>query len=239
MRDCILLFMKNPRPGTVKTRLARFIGAEAACEIYRCSILDLLRTLRSVPARLRVCFTPANAGRQVEQLVGRDTVCQPQRGRDLGKRMESAFLDAFNEDGHDRAVLVGSDLPDLPSSILEDALRSLRNHDSVIGPSEDGGYYLIGFRRRSFTGSVFSGIRWGGPRVFEDTARILLTEHLRTHRLTLWHDMDTMADLGEYIRRNRDTPHRLSKTYVTAATCLDSLTNLDRNERWKTRRYRV
>lgn len=118
----------------------------------------------------------------------------PQRGENLGERMENCFTEAFTMN-FKRVVLVGSDIPSLPLDFIEEAFVSLKENDVVIGPSLDGGYYLIGFKDKTFSSQVFKGIPWSTEKVFEQTMKILEREGLTVHSLKPLRDIDTIEDL--------------------------------------------
>jgi glycosyltransferase A (GT-A) superfamily protein (DUF2064 family) len=114
--------------------------------------------------------------------------------------------------GSSRAVLIGSDIPDLPESILSEAFRSLDDHDAVLGPARDGGYYLIGFRRDTFVPDVFRGIEWSTDRVFAETRRKLEQATRSVYLLPEWSDVDTPEDLRDLKERNEGTAFAKSRT---------------------------
>jgi rSAM/selenodomain-associated transferase 1 len=161
----LVVMVRNPDAGGVKTRLAAAIGDHAAAALYRAFLLDLSRRLASCPAwELRWAFTPADAPLPLD-LRG-EINAFPQVGGDLGERMESAVARAL-ADGHPSVVLIGSDIPHVSIVALEDAFRRLAlGAPLVLGPAEDGGYYLVG---ATSLPPVFRGIRWGGPEVLSAT----------------------------------------------------------------------
>jgi rSAM/selenodomain-associated transferase 1 len=125
----------------------------------------------------------------------------PQRGEDLGERMKNGFVEAFAMN-FKRVVLIGSDIPGLPLEFIEEAFAFIREKDSVIGPSLDGGYYLIGFNDKKFSPGVFEGIPWSTGRVFEGTMKILEREGLTVHTLKPLRDIDEIDDLrNEELRK--------------------------------------
>jgi len=209
--NCILLFVKNPTIGQVKTRLAEGIGPRTAAELYRNFIVDILATLRTLNVSLRVFFNPPQALRSLRKLIGRQYCCVPQAGDDIGQRMKNAFIRAFNE-GFSSVIVIGSDSPDLPADFLEQAFMVLDNYDVVIAPVNDGGYCLIGFTKQGFCPAAFDKINWGANQVFQQTFNILKQHRLSLYRLPMWHDVDTPADLGFLLRQNENTPFSRSKT---------------------------
>ena len=179
---CILFFVKYPEKGTVKTRLSRELGDDHTIELYRCFVQDMLGMLKKTDYSCRLYITPPDTEQKFRQWLGDEHLYAPQAEGDLGERMERAFQQAFDE-GYERVVLIGSDIPDLPPPVIKEALRSLKSNDAVIGPSRDGGYYLIGFNDNSFLPAVFAGIAWSTRTVFEQTMDVLSEAEYNVHRL--------------------------------------------------------
>lgn len=202
--DRLMVFVKCPVKGNVKTRLAKTVGDEAALDLYRCFVADILAASRRTGFSPHIFFYPPDALRAVIDWLGDDMVYRPQEGNDLGERMMAAFQKAFT--GCSRAVLVGSDSPDLSPDLLHEAFESLKICDAVIGPAGDGGYYLIGFSSAGFSQAPFKGIEWGTPTVFKDTMAILLKNCLNVHVLPAWHDIDEYGDLRALYDRHKHTP---------------------------------
>lgn len=209
--SCILFFIKSPDGTPVKSRLADSIGAEPAALVYKKFVHDTIRTLQSLPFPFRTCYFPAETEEAVRAWLGDMLSYMPQQGKDLGDRMESAFRAIFSE-GCSRAILIGSDVPDLPPEILTEALESLETHDAVIGPSIDGGYYLIGFRKETFLPDIFRGRTWSTNTVFRETLHVLNNSGYHVHRVSRWQDVDTIEDLRSLLVRNRDTFWKSSET---------------------------
>lgn len=211
--NCILLFVKSPISGQVKTRLAAEIGEEAAVGLYRCFVEDLISTVAGLGAAFRLCFHPPEAKAHFQQWLGEQHSYTPQAGNGLGERLKNAFADAF-EQGFSKVVAIGSDSPDLPEDFLRRAFEQLESHDAVIGPSSDGGYYLIGFSENSFVTEAFDCIAWSTSAVCDQTQMRLRTHELNVHLLPLWHDVDTRADLEGLAARNENTSFGLSRTFA-------------------------
>jgi hypothetical protein len=211
----ILVFIRAPEEGFVKTRLAAAIGAAAACQLYRAFVLDLLETLTAIPREatgdLLLCHDPPDAGERLAAWLGRGYANAPQRGADLGTRMKNAVHASFSE-GYDRVLLLGSDIPDLPASIVREAFAALEREDAVIGPCPDGGYYLIGFRSGRFLPEVFGGMAWGTGAVLERTLACLNAHRRRVRVLPPWRDIDTIEDLDALRERHPDDAFRHSRT---------------------------
>ena len=191
---CLLFFIKSPEKGKVKSRLASVIGDKPAANLYRDFITQMLSTLRRGDFPFHICFYPHNALKGVKKWLGDQHHYIPQKGKDLGERMSNAFRKAFDT-GFKRVVLVGSDIPDLPLKVIEEAFISLKEEDAAIGPAYDGGYYLIGFKEKTFSPQVFERMAWGTERVFEDTMKVLKNLNQRVHTLPYLRDIDTVDDL--------------------------------------------
>jgi rSAM/selenodomain-associated transferase 1 len=210
-QNCILFFVKSPEQGKVKRRLAASLGETVASALYTSFVFDALATLDTCGARVVVCFSPPEARKSVVAWLGQHYVYMPQKGADLGQRMKNAFIDAFDR-GFQQVLIVGSDIPDLPRNVIEDAFAFLKNRDAVLGPSFDGGYYLIGFKRSTFTPLAFEEIGWGAETVLQETIDRLRTKGLSLHTLPTWNDIDTLADLKDFFQRNRQTAFSSSQT---------------------------
>jgi rSAM/selenodomain-associated transferase 1 len=207
----ILLFVKAPLRGQVKSRLAAVLGQDAALALYRTFVLDILASIEKSGVPCIICYHPPDSGEIVKNWLGGRLPRFPQVGKDIGERMERAFRRAFSE-GVSRAVLVGSDIPDLPPELLNDALASLSENDAVIGPAKDGGYYLIGFRRETFLPDIFRGIAWSTDTVFSRTMQIFELAHHKVFLLPPWRDVDTIDDLRDLMNRNRNGGFSDSRT---------------------------
>ncbi len=166
----MLVFVRAPEPGRVKTRLAAAIGAEGALRVYQRLAEHTLAEVRSLAAEsveVRVHYTPAGAGAAVRKWLGDGPLYLPQaESDDLGMRMRDAFTRAF-ADGVERVVIVGSDLPDLTAPLLRRAFDELDAHPAVLGPARDGGYYLLGLR--GMIDGIFTGVPWSTPDVLTAT----------------------------------------------------------------------
>ena len=211
---CLMIFVRHPEPGKVKTRLAQAYGDRFAAELYGYFVDDLLEELERGSYRLEIAFTPAEKESAIRWRFGGRFSYTPQEGEGLGERMEKAFRSCFAK-GFAAAILIGSDFPDLTVEVIEQAFHALENgHDAVVGPAFDGGYYLIGFRSATFDPGVFKEIPWGERTVCEETLNRL---HARGYRISLaptWHDIDTEEDLTALQARHANTPFSRSRTMV-------------------------
>jgi rSAM/selenodomain-associated transferase 1 len=210
---CILVFVKLPEAGKVKARLSEDLDENTACSLYKVFVLDLLDTLKKGHYIVRICFYPPGAEEKLSDWLGKDLFYIPQTGKDLGARMENAFIDIFSQ-GYSEVLLIGSDLPDLPGRIIEEAFEGLKSNGAVVGPAFDGGYYLIGFRKDTFLPEIFQGIHWGTNTVFAKTMEMFKRSDYRVHVLTKWWDVDGIADLKALFERNRHTEFLGSRTMI-------------------------
>lgn len=192
MRRVLGVFAKEPRPGTVKSRLAAAIGPDAAARLYEAFLRDFLPRLESLPFARVLAFTPDTSEPFFHRLAGGRFELEPQTSGDLGERMAAFFRQRF-EIGDKPAVLIGSDSPDLPLDRIDEAFRLLASHDLVLGPSDDGGYYLIGMSR--MIPEIFTGIDWSTPGVFDQTMRQASTLSVKPALLEPWYDVDEPNDL--------------------------------------------
>ncbi len=210
-KRCVLLFVKLPEKGRVKSRLARQIGEDPALRLYKCMVLDVVEMLKHGGFPFRICHTPPDASNQMTEWLGQGYDYQPQTGDDLGDRMEKAFSRVFATDVEE-ALLIGSDIPGLTSGIIEEAFTSLVTHDAVIGPSDDGGYYLIGFRKKSFVPAIFHDMVWSTKTVFRDTVRKLRDSSATFHILPELTDVDAIEDLKTFLARVKGPASGPSRT---------------------------
>jgi rSAM/selenodomain-associated transferase 1 len=210
-QECILFYVKFPEKGQVKTRLARDIGNEHAIELYKCFILDIVETLSTLSQSACICYAPEDSGGAFRDWLGDNFLYAPQQGENLGARMKHSFQQIFQQ-GFKKALLIGSDSPDLPANIFIQAFKELETSDMVIGPASDGGYYLSGFCENSFSPEVFEDITWSTAMVFDQTCKKIEEQGLMYSKLPVWHDIDTLPGLQAFYERNSDNPQRAKRT---------------------------
>jgi glycosyltransferase A (GT-A) superfamily protein (DUF2064 family) len=126
--------------------------------------------------------------------------------------MANAFSGVF-ENGIKQAFLIGTDFPDLPGNILTDAMQSLKEHNAVIGPAVDGGYYLIGFSSDAYSPMIFKDIPWGTSAVFQQTMNIFASSGATVHQLPKWRDIDDYDDLLNLAQSLTKNPSQAINTY--------------------------
>ena len=201
-RPTIIVFTREPIPGYSKTRLAARIGPRNAAALADAFTHDALAKVRELRLPLVIAASATGAlqdNHYFRSLARRfDAALVDQEQGHLGARM-ARVLTAFAPIG---ALLVGTDTPSLPSSVLRRAVTLIQHNHVVLGPSLDGGYYLVGIR--GVVPDMFRGIRWGGPRVLQRTIARLIRLGIRPALAPAWYDIDRWDDLmvlAEHLRR--------------------------------------
>lgn len=192
--NALAIMAKAPVAGTVKTRLVPPLTAEQAAELYRALLLDQFEHLRSFSGAARyVFYAPVDTEQMLGDLGGADYVYRAQSGDDLGARMQQVFADLWSL-GHHNVVLIGSDLPALPLEILREAFTRLSRKETqiVLGPSQDGGYYLVGMNQP--TPEIFANMTWSHDRVLANTIKRLNALSVSYELLPTWFDLDVAED---------------------------------------------
>jgi rSAM/selenodomain-associated transferase 1 len=192
MMNALLVVAKRPTPGHTKTRLTPPLAPEAAARLYEAFLRDTLDIMRAVEdAQPIICYLPEDAAGYFRSLAP-DFALLPQQGDDLGPRLDNALTHCLS-DGFARAVIMDSDSPTLPAAYLSRAFHALDTADVVLGPCEDGGYYLIGLKRPA--PRLLREVQMSTPNVAADTLALAKAEGLSVVQLPPWHDVDTAAEL--------------------------------------------
>lgn len=192
MHSTLLVVAKQPAAGQTKTRLCPPLDGKTAADLYACFLRDTLDLMRRVPGvRREVGYLPAGAEGYFRALAP-DMALRLQRGADLGERLDH-LLTATLAEGAQKAVVMDSDSPTLPAAYVAQAFAQLDTHDVVLGPCDDGGYYLIGLRQPQ--PRLLREVTMSTPRVVLDTLAIADELGLRTALLPGWYDVDTAAEL--------------------------------------------
>lgn len=193
----LVVMVKRPNLGAVKTRLAKSIGSVAATGFYRRTSLNLLRQVAGDPRwQTLIALAPDRAVH--EHGVWPQSIPRIGQGPgDLGTRMGRLMRDL----PPGPVVIVGSDIPDIRREHIAQAFAAFGNADAVFGPSEDGGYWLVGMKRRPRVVGVFDNVRWSGPHALEDTLRNVVQAGLRFAKLATLADIDTGEDYERWNRK--------------------------------------
>jgi rSAM/selenodomain-associated transferase 1 len=189
----IVIMAREPEPHKVKTRLTPPLDPVTASKIYHGFLMDKIEQVEGIKeADHFVAYTPESSRYFFESIIPPDFTLLPQKGKDLGERLAN-ICDTLFENGYVKIVMMDSDTPNLPSSYITDGLESLKKTDLVLGPCEDGGYYLIGLS--SNMPQIFQGIPWSTSNVTEVTMRKAQALGKKIFLLEKWYDVDTISDL--------------------------------------------
>ena len=190
--NALIVFARDPIVGQVKTRLNSFLDQQAICDLYTCFVSDSLDNICAVTSADHfVGVYPSSISGYFERLDPSMSIrIFTQRGENLGARMLNAFSERFRE-GYRRVVIIGSDSPSLPLAYILQALSSEK--DVALGPSADGGYYLISMRETLV--NLFDGVAWGENTVLEETRIKLEESGASLEMLPIWYNVDRAEDL--------------------------------------------
>lgn len=202
--NALIVVAKRPAPGHTKTRLAPPLSPQQAADLYECFLRDTLDLMRRIPEVRRViAYLPIEARSYFAQLAP-DFDLIPQTGADLGARLDHA-LTHYLDQGYKRAAIMNSDGPTLPSERLQQAFEVLSDHtDVVLGPSDDGGYYLIGLKQAA--PRLLREVRMSTPTVLADTLLLAHAADLRVALLPPWYDVDDVASLQRLMDELQTAP---------------------------------
>ncbi|MGB7923678.1 MAG: TIGR04282 family arsenosugar biosynthesis glycosyltransferase [Pyrinomonadaceae bacterium] len=194
MRPVIVVMVKAPRAGLVKTRLAPPLSELDAASLAACMAQDSVGTALRVVRDVIVAYAPSNGRAPLEALLPDGLLWFEQRGADLGARLEGAVAQAMGQ-GFSPVIVTGADSPTLPASFIEQARDRLAacEADVALGPTKDGGYYLVGLQRP--VPGLFQNVDWSTPLAYEQTARNAARSESRLLQLPAWYDVDTFSDL--------------------------------------------
>lgn len=188
--NLLIIFTRNPELGKVKTRLAVSVGDSSALEIYKFLLDHTVSITKKLYVNKQVHYSAKVRNNDLwDESVYTKKL---QSGEDLGIKMNYAFQQGF-EDGFNNIIIIGSDMYDMSQQDLEEAFLALQNHDYVIGPAKDGGYYLIGMKKLNPT--LFRNKNWGTNTVLKDTLKNLKNESLKI--LPQLNDVDYYLDIKE------------------------------------------
>jgi rSAM/selenodomain-associated transferase 1 len=207
--DCMLVIMaKAPKPGKVKTRLAQSFPLTAVTAFYRCLLDDTMTLARSLGNVEVAIMCPGSDLDELECLAGEEMRVVAQKGEGLAAGLTSVF--AHFAAGHQRIIAFNSDSPHLPASVLEDAFKILAVHDIVIGPTHDGGYYLIG--AKATHPALFENDGMGTTNALEALLASARTLALSVGFTVPFYDIDVASDLARLAEELRLAPARAPRT---------------------------
>lgn len=186
-KELVIVFVKNIKLGKVKTRLAKTIGDQGAFEVYSNLVKVTEMATKDLSVDKRIYFSDATV-----DTIWKNDYKTIQHGVDLGERMKNAFKKGF-EDGYERIILIGSDLPDITGNHINKGLEALKQNEVSFGPAEDGGYYLIGLSKMH--NFVFDNKPWSKTHLLEETLSELKENGVTFTTLVTLNDIDTYDDL--------------------------------------------
>lgn len=201
--NALLVVAKRPAPGQTKTRLSPPLLPDQAAALYECFLRDTLDLIRQVPqVQPAVAYLPPSEKAYFTQLApGFELLLQD--GPDLGVRLDNALTHYLGL-GYKHAVIMDSDSPTLPVTCLSAAFEALKEADVVLGPCDDGGYYLIGLSHPA--PRLLREVQMSTPRVVSDTLTLAKEEGLRVELLPTWYDVDDIATLGRLTAELSQSP---------------------------------
>lgn len=214
MSRTLIVFAKEPVLGTVKTRLKNCFSDRQLLGLYKAFVKDTLDIARNVRCKKRfLAFSSLTDPRYLKS-IGSDFELIEQRGRNLGQRMHNAFV--YTKNGKpEKSIIIGTDSPTLPVKFIEKAFKRLDRHDLVLGPSSDGGYYLIGMKEPS--SGVFKGMRWGSSGVLGNTLTAAKKLGKTTALIDPWYDVDNHTGLLRLkinLKKDKNNNARHTKSFL-------------------------
>lgn len=193
MKRCLIIFAKEPQPGHVKTRLNGYLSSRQCVNLYKAFLKDTAALARQINCEIKIlAYDSAQKTPCYLKRIFPDFIFHQQVGSHLGQRMHQAFKFAKRHRAA-RAIIIGSDSPTLPSEYIGQAFVSLETTDIVLGPSHDGGYYLLGLKNS--TAGLYHRISWSTPGVFQNTVRNIRRLKKNLAVLKPWYDVDSVLSL--------------------------------------------
>ncbi len=202
-KKAIILFTRVPIPGKTKTRLMPYFTGQQCARLHTCILKDLRKECEKTDADCRVYFTPQDQGAVLKKILGEKMAYFPQQGETLGEKMQRALEETL-ECGYESCLLFGTDIPELRGEDFAHAFRILENRDVVFGPSEDGGYYLVGMNR--IHKEVFENQTYGHDSVLKNTLSHLEHCKLSWGQIRKLSDLDEKEDVARFRERMRTEP---------------------------------
>lgn len=198
--NSLIIFLRYPENGNVKTRLAKTTSYDFATSFYKTCAERIINEVKEIKSINRFAFySNKDEKTKVEKWLGSKLFFSPQEGKSLGERMQNAFAKVFSS-GAKKVVIVGTDVPDLSAEIIREAFNKLDESDVVIGPSKDGGYYLLGMKK--LHNQLFEDIEFSTAEVYSETVSRLKNFNLTYHILPELQDIDTEEDLINWLNGN-------------------------------------
>lgn len=195
-KTTLIVFLKFPEPGNVKTRLAKEVGEEQAATIYANMAKTIVKNVVDPENyKTAIYYDPPEKREEIQQWIGNQILLySAQKGNFLGDKISNAFEEIFNN-GSEYAVIIGSDCVDVSSNTIKGAIALLYDNDVVLGPAADGGYYLLGLNKHR--PEIFQEIDWSTEQVLNQTIEKILENNLSYRLLKTLRDIDNLNDLKD------------------------------------------
>lgn len=202
--NALIIMTRIPIPYKTKTRLLDIFTGEECVKIHKCFLKDIYKVCEHIKKQVDVylTYTPDDEYKVIEKEVPSYIKTFPQQGEDLGERMENAIGKLLNI-GYEKVILIGSDIPEIQVEYILNAIKVLQGADVVIGPTLDGGYYLVGMKK--LYKQIFkSKIKWGEKSVLDGTFSIMKEEQLIMGFASVCRDIDTKEDIKAFVKKYRN-----------------------------------
>lgn len=206
-KELVIIFVKNIKLGKVKTRLAKTVGNQGAFNVYQELVKVTEKATKNIHADIQIYFSES-----IDETKWLGVPKTIQKGENLGERMKDAFINGF-ENGYERIVLIGSDLPDINAAHIKDGLKALLKNDAIFGPAIDGGYYLIGLNKlQKF---IFDNKPWSASNLLDVTLEELKQNNISYTLLEPLNDIDTFEDLitSDFYKSNKELQKKIKQLH--------------------------
>jgi len=197
--NALILMTRIPIPGKTKTRLMEILTAEECAKLHRCFLMDMFKVIEQFKKTtdVYITYTPSNSLEVIEDIMPQFAGSFPQLGDNLGSRMHNA-ISRLLYDGYSKIILIGSDIPSIQPFDIKKAFKILDTNDICLGPTRDGGYYLIGMKKPHE--KIFNDdLKWGNKSVFERTVYIANSLNLTVGLTSKLLDIDDKNDIEAFI----------------------------------------
>ena len=219
----LILMTRVPIPGRTKTRLMKMLSGEECARLHKCFLLDLFDVFEFIKddVDIYLTYTPEDSFSILEDIVPSYVKCFPQQGKDLGEKMMNAFNHLLNK-GYNKVALMGSDVPNIQPEDILSSFEALDNSDIALGPTLDGGYYLIGMK--NIHKELFEEkLKWGNKSVLEGTIDIANNLNLKTALVKKLRDIDTKEDLIAFKDQVESMDRELEKIPINTMDYINNL----------------
>lgn len=199
MKMMLIVFLKYPEEGKVKTRLAKNVGSRKAAHIYKELVektLTQTKLLSNKEINIVIAYCPKEKEQEIKEWISYPYIYHPQDGKDLGEKLSNSVNWGFQE-GANKVVIIGTDCPGITPDIIEEAFQELSYCDIVLGPAVDGGYYLIGLSKKLTF--LFEGINWSTPQVLKETIKKIHDAGFSYKLLRKMYDIDLAENYEHYL----------------------------------------